>query len=102
MSTLIDELGLKLTGTTLDGRSLRRLADGEEGEAGDGARLGISDLISHSMDKRIPGKVALFRPPYKFIQNEPYSPGDLSSLVNPPPRWSRSGSSTSPATPTKP
>ncbi len=83
--TIIEELGFKLPGTILDGRSLRRLADGGEGEAGNGARHGISDLASRSVDKHIPRKVALVRPPYKFIHNEPYSPEDLAFFKNPPP-----------------
>lgn len=85
MPTIAEELGIKLPLEGLDGKSLLPLADGGD-EAGKGAaRVGLSDLVSHAMDKHIPRKVALVRFPYKFILNEPYTPEDLAYFLSPPP-----------------
>ncbi len=85
MPTIVKELGIGLSSGGLDGKSLLALADRGDEAAGNAPRAGISDLVSHVMDKHIPGKVALVRPPYKFILNEPYSPEDLAYFVSPPP-----------------
>jgi arylsulfatase A-like enzyme len=85
MPTIAEELGFKLPGKDLDGKSLLRLADGGDDAGGETERLGISDLVSRAMDKHIPRKVAFVRLPYKFILNELYSPEDLAFFLSPPP-----------------
>ncbi len=83
MPTIVEELGFKLPPAALDGKSLVRLADG--GSDGGTPRLGISDLSAGVLGTHIPRKVALIRPPLKFILNEPFSPEDLTHFSSPPP-----------------
>jgi arylsulfatase A-like enzyme len=86
MPTVAEELGLRLPSGDLDGKSLLRLADGGDEAAGKAPRLGLSDLApQRAMKIHIPRKVALVRPPYKLIVNEPYSPEDLAYFLSPPP-----------------
>jgi len=85
MPTVAEELGIKLPSEGLDGKSLLPLADGGDDAAGKVPRMGISDLVSHAMDKHIPRKVALVRFPHSFILNEPYTPEDLAYFLSPPP-----------------
>ncbi len=85
MPTIADELGFRLPGRDLDGKSLLRLADRGDAAGSAGDRVGISDLVSHVMTLHIPRKIAFVRPPYKFINNEPYSPEDIAFFESPPP-----------------
>ena len=85
MPTIAEELGFRLPGSDLDGKSLLRRADRGDATGDATGRVGISDLVSHVLHLHIPRKVAFLRHPYKFILNEPYSSEDIAFFISAPP-----------------
>jgi arylsulfatase A-like enzyme len=85
MPTIAEELGLGLAPESLDGVSLRRLADGGDSAARGTARSGISDIYHHVKGDYILGKTSLLRDPYAFIRNELPTLEDLTAFRTPPP-----------------
>ena len=84
MPTIADELRIKIPPEGLDGRSLLPLADGGDEARGNSPRSGMSEVASQTRITHIPRKVALVRPPFKYILNEPFSPEDLAFFTSPP------------------
>lgn len=85
MPTIAEELGIKLPPGSLDGVSLRRLADGGDAAGKRASRVAVSDLYHHAGGDYALKRTAIIRSPYVFLRNEPLLPEDLAQFRTPPP-----------------